>query len=48
MTLTRDIHRLFKALYYLPSLVLAAPLLRLAAFVKRTINKRRTLVGLTT
>jgi len=37
----------FKTLYYLPFLVLAiaAPALRLAAFVKRSIDKRRTLVG---
>ena len=36
-----------KTLYYLPFLVLAiaAPALRLAAFVKRTLLKRRTLVG---
>jgi hypothetical protein len=37
----------FNAVYYLPFLVLAiaAPALRLAAFVKRTIEKKRTLVG---
>jgi len=40
----------FKALYYVPflTLAIAAPLLRLAAFVKRTIDKRRTMVGSTT
>jgi hypothetical protein len=37
----------FNAVYYLPflALAIAGPALRLAAFVKRTIEKRRTLVG---
>jgi hypothetical protein len=37
----------FKALDYVPFIVLsvAGPLLRLAAFIKRTIAKRRSLVG---
>ena len=38
---------MFKVLYYLPFIVpaAAAPLLRLAAFIKRSMTKRRVMLG---